>query len=356
MNQGDPSGWWSSLEDYVYPKLSLSNVLANPLMPPTLIRFVIWWAELRKRPLIASINVVNRCNLHCAGCYWTRTERAEDRRELSVEEGVQLIHSLWKKGIRGFLFIGGEPMTERRKLEQLVRVVAKHGGISTVITNGTYDLPEPYEWPRTHYFVSCDGDRRGMDRVRGFDMVHKTNVFEKVKSVASNRKDVMLAMTISNLNVDRIEAFVRETATWAVGGVIFSFATPNVGEKQSFYLSADRKEQAVQELLQLKREFKDFISMSNREIELLRPSEVANWSLRCPTFAAQSIRADGQQIERCIFGPDGDCSRCGCKIITSLVALREGDRETARFVTSYMDREDDRHKPAVLTGGPLRLS
>src|ERR1700687_3398014 len=104
MSQGGPSGWWSSLEDHVYPKLSLSNLLANPLMPPTFIRFVIWWAELRKRPLIASINVVNRCNLHCAGCYWTRTERAEDRRELSVEESVQLIHDLWKKGIRGYLF------------------------------------------------------------------------------------------------------------------------------------------------------------------------------------------------------------------------------------------------------------
>ena len=38
MKQGDLSGWWSSLEDYVYPKLSLSNVLASPLMPPPLIR------------------------------------------------------------------------------------------------------------------------------------------------------------------------------------------------------------------------------------------------------------------------------------------------------------------------------
>ncbi len=324
--------WWSSLEDYVFAKYSLSSLLVNPFLSPALIRLVLWWAEKRKRPLIASINVVNRCNLHCAGCYWSRTERAEDRGELSIGEGVQLIRGLWKRGVRVFLFIGGEPMAERGKLEQWVREVPKYGGISTVITNGTYGLPALYEWPRTHYFVSCDGDRKGMDRVRGFDVVHKTNVFEQVKSVASNRKDVMLAMTISKLNVDRIEAFVRETATWGIGGVVFSFATPNVGDRQSFYLLADRKEKAVQELLQLKREFKDFIVMGNRAIELLRPTEVANWSPRCPTFAAQSIRADGQAIERCIFGPDGDCSRCGCNISTSFVALREGDRETARFV------------------------
>jgi MoaA/NifB/PqqE/SkfB family radical SAM enzyme len=303
-----------------------------PFLAPAFLRFIYWRAEKHKRPLIASINVVNRCNLHCAGCYWTRTEREEDRQELSIEDGVQLIQTLWKRGVRQFLFIGGEPMVEREKVEQWVRAVARLGGISTVITNGTYGLPMPGEWPRTHYFVSCDGDRTGMDRVRGFDVVHKTNVFEQVKSVALHRKDVMLAMTISKLNVDRIEAFVRETATWGIGGLVFSFATPNVGDRQSFYLSTERREQAVQELLRLKQEFKDFIAMGTRTIELLRPSEVEKWSPRCPTFAAQSIRADGQPLERCIFGPTGDCSRCGCNISVSFVALREGDCETARFV------------------------
>src|SRR5205807_6266570 len=155
-----------------------------------------------------------------------------------------------------FFFVGGEPMTERAKVERWVKEVGKLRGTSIIVTNGTYGLPAPNEWPRTQYYVSCDGDKAGMDRVRGFDVVHKANVFEHVKSVAFNRKDVMLSMTISRLNVDRIEAFVRETATWAIGGVVFSFATPNVGDRQSFYLSADHKEKAVQELLQLKREYK----------------------------------------------------------------------------------------------------
>jgi MoaA/NifB/PqqE/SkfB family radical SAM enzyme len=301
-------------------------------LPSVLLRAGIGLAERRQRPLIASINVVNRCNLHCAGCYWSRTERNEDREELSIEETVHLINELWKRGVRQFLLLGGEPMMERHKVEQLVQAIAKLGGISTIVTNGTYDLPAPGEWPRTHFFISCDGDRQGMDRVRGFDVVHQTNVFEKVKSVAFNRKDVMLAMTISKLNVERIEAFARETLTWGIGGIAFSFATPNVGERQSFYLSDERKEQAVQEILRLKQELGDFIAMSERAIELLRPSEVAKWSPKCPTFIAQSIRADGQPLERCIFGPQGDCDRCGCNIVTSAVALREGDRETARMV------------------------
>lgn len=323
----------ASFEGSILTKRSFSGLLHVPVLAPALLRFVYGRAEKRQRPLIASINVVNRCNLHCAGCYWTRTERAEDRQELSHEDGVQLIDTLWKKGARQFLFIGGEPMTEREKVELWVREVARLGGISTVITNGTYGLPAPGEWPRTHYFVSCDGDRTGMDRVRGFDVVHKTNVFEQVKAVSVGRKDVMLAMTISKLNVDRIEAFVRETATWGIAGVVFSFATPNVGDRQSFYLSSEQREKATQELLRLKREYKDFVAMGTRAIELLRPSEVEKWSPRCPTFAAQSIRSDGRPLERCVFGPDGDCSRCGCNISTSFVALREGDSETARFVT-----------------------
>jgi MoaA/NifB/PqqE/SkfB family radical SAM enzyme len=323
----------ASFASSLLTKGSFTKLLDIPILAPTLLRLFYRRSERHQRPLIASINVVNRCNLHCAGCYWTRTEREEDRQELSIADGEQLIQNLWKKGARQFLFIGGEPMTEREKVEQWVRKVARLGGISTVITNGTYGLPEPNEWPRTHYFVSCDGDRTGMDRVRGFDVVHKTNVFEQVKSVAYQRKDVMLAMTINKLNVDRIEAFVREVATWDIGGVVFSFATPNVGDRQSFYLSVDQREKATQELLRLKHEFKDFVAMGTRAIELLRPSEVEKWSPRCPTFAAQSIRADGQPLERCVFGPTGDCSRCGCNISTSFVALREGDRETARFVT-----------------------
>jgi MoaA/NifB/PqqE/SkfB family radical SAM enzyme len=307
------------------------NWFTDLFVAPAL-RFLLWQAKKRNRPFIASINVVNRCNLHCAGCYWTRTEREEDRDELSIEQGVELIHTLWKRGARHFFFVGGEPMTEREKVERWVRTVARRGGISIIVTNGTYGLPAPKEWPRTRYFISCDGDKVGMDRVRGFDVVHRSNVFEQVKAVASGRKDVRLTMTVSKLNVERIEAFVRETATWGIGGVAFSFATPNVGERQSFYLSADRKEQAVQDILRLKKEFKDFIAMGTKAIELLRPAEVARWSPNCPTFAAQSIRADGQLIERCIFGPQGDCSRCGCNVYTALVAIREGDREMARFM------------------------
>src|SRR3989440_12136421 len=109
------------------------NRFTDLFVAPAL-RFLLWQAKKRNRPFIASINVVNRCNLHCAGCYWTRTERAEDREELSIGEGVELIRSLWKSGVRVFLFIGGEPMTEREKLERWVREVAKYGGISTVIT------------------------------------------------------------------------------------------------------------------------------------------------------------------------------------------------------------------------------
>ena len=62
--------------------------LTNNLLVPVAMRLLIWQAEKRKRPFIGSINVVNRCNLHCAGCYWTRTEREQDRAELSIDEVV----------------------------------------------------------------------------------------------------------------------------------------------------------------------------------------------------------------------------------------------------------------------------
>src|SRR5437763_360218 len=70
----------------------------NPVLSFPLIRLALWQAEKRKRPLIASINVVNRCNLHCAGCYWTKTEREEDREELSIEDGADSYTDSGKEG------------------------------------------------------------------------------------------------------------------------------------------------------------------------------------------------------------------------------------------------------------------
>jgi len=175
-----------------------------------------------------------------------------------------------------------------------------------------------------------------MSSIRGFDNLHKRDVFELVRSVAYERKDVILAMTINRLNFEHIETFVREVSMWHGGGVVFSFSTPYVGDQQPFYLKDEQKEQTVQRLLRLKDVYGDFIVMSRRALELLRPCEVSRWSPQCPTWAAKSIRSDGIPIERCIFGPKADCSRCGCNISTSMVALGEGDRETARMLSLPM--------------------
>jgi MoaA/NifB/PqqE/SkfB family radical SAM enzyme len=310
-----------------------SQLLASPFVPSRFVQGVAVLAERHNRPFIASINVINFCNLKCAGCYWSKVERRQQRDEMTISQGDQLLSELWTKGVRQFLFLGGEPMMRREELSHWVQTVADLGGISTIITNATYGLPAPGEWRQTHYMVSCDGDQEGMRKIRGLDTFHNNApVFDLVKSATYGRKDVVLAMTVSKANVDRIEPFVRETRTWGIGGIVFSFATPNVGEEQSFYLPDERKEEAVQELLRLKAETGDFIVMSKRAIELLRPAEVAQWHTRCPTYAAVSIRADGKPLERCIFGPEGDCSRCGCNVSTSFVALREGDKETARMV------------------------
>ncbi|GAC1389248.1 MAG: hypothetical protein NVS4B11_18820 [Ktedonobacteraceae bacterium] len=309
------------------------ELAAHPLVPSVMLKGAMNIVRRQQRPIIASINVVNRCNLNCAGCYWRKDEAKEERDELSVDESRQLILRLWDQGVRQFLLLGGEPMSKPEKVEILARYIAELHGTSTVITNGTYGLPEPGAWPRTHFMISCDGDRQGMDRVRGFDVMHQSSVFDQVKAVAAHRNDVCLAMTISKINMDRVEAFVKETVSWGIAGVVFSFATPNVGERQTFYLSDEQKELTVQLLLTLKAEYGDFIIMSKRAIELFRPTEVAKWSPRCPTYSAVSIRADGVALERCIFGPLGDCSRCGCNITTSVAALEEGDKETARFVT-----------------------
>lgn len=298
---------------------------------PLSARLFMEYSRLKGQKVIASINVTNWCNLHCAGCYWQKTSAKENHPDMSREYGLKMIRKLREDGVYQILYIGGEPMARRDVLDSWVREFAMLGGINTVITNGTYGLPKVGEWPSTHYFVSCDGDKFSMDKIRGKDPEHNMkNVFDTVTEVVRGRKDVVLTMTINSLNYEHIEGFTEYARGLDVGGAVFSLSTPNVGEHPPFYLNSEQRDVTVEKLLKLKTTYGDFIATSRRTIELLGSKYDRTRGEKCPTDLSISLNSDGSQIERCIFGPKGDCSRCGCNITAMMRALLEGDRETAK--------------------------
>ena len=80
-------------------------------------------------------NVTRRCNLRCRHCYFTAAPDASSR-ELSREQGLQLLADLKAAGAPVLLFSGGEPLM-REDVFEWVRA-ARDAGIHPVLsTNGT---------------------------------------------------------------------------------------------------------------------------------------------------------------------------------------------------------------------------
>ena len=119
-------------------------------LPSVLLRAGIGLAERRQRPLIASINVVNRCNLHCAGCYWSRTERNEDREELCQDVFLKVYEK-----ISEFNF--------QSKLSTWIATIAYRMGVNHLRKKKIELSDIPEEESFTAHFVSDNDPQENME-------------------------------------------------------------------------------------------------------------------------------------------------------------------------------------------------
>ncbi len=283
------------------------------------------------RPISTSLDVTNLCNLQCTHCYYFMKEYQQkqltDEQWLEKirwirEEHPTIIHCTW---------VGGEPMMKRSLLEKAVRIFP----FNWIVTNGTYEMPR---WDNTAYFVSIDGTEEEHDAIRG----KGTYRMIKDRVAESDAENIFMHMVITKSNFQTVPALVREWYGSKVKGIRFSFYTPMVmnGFKDPLYIEAEERDEIIEDILGLKREFRDFILMGRKEIELFLSKNyrrviddgqaVQNCLLK--KGAVVSIDSNGERKYPCVMG-EMDCSRCGCNIPYMLHALVvERDRESMRLV------------------------
>jgi len=81
----------------------------------------------------AEIEYTNRCNLKCKYCY---AETNSGKQEISLEQWVKLLKSLYDQGLRSVTFSGGEPFFRKDFVKLLEHVHDLF--IITINTNGVY--------------------------------------------------------------------------------------------------------------------------------------------------------------------------------------------------------------------------
>lgn len=173
----------------------------------------------KKEPILGTVIVTDKCNLHCKHCSVNNITAVVHPYE-KVRNEMQTLYDL---GVRILFFCGGETFLWRdgeKTLRDLV-VEAKEMGflIVNVVTNGTFpiDLPEA-----DLILLSLDGDREKHNIIRG--NTYDTILENISRATAAN---ICFYMAINQINKDRVDHVCRLARdTKNVKAVSFNFHTP----------------------------------------------------------------------------------------------------------------------------------
>jgi len=157
-----------------------------------------------KKPVVVW-NTTRACNLNCIHCYARAVHQSHDR-ELTTEEGFNLIDDLATFGVPVLLFSGGEPLL-RSDLPELTRYAVSKGMRAVISTNGTLITEEKAMLLKdtgvSYVGISLDGLEKVNDHFRGVKGAFKKAV-NGIKNCQNAGLKVGLRFTINKLNIDQV--------------------------------------------------------------------------------------------------------------------------------------------------------
>jgi len=157
-----------------------------------------------KKPVVVW-NTTRACNLNCIHCYAGAVHQSSDR-ELTTNEGINLIDDLATFGVPVILFSGGEPLL-RPDLTELARYAVDRGMRAVISTNGTLINEEKAMALKdagvSYVGISLDGLEKVNDHFRGMKGSFQM-ALHGIKNCQKARLKVGLRFTMNKLNVDQV--------------------------------------------------------------------------------------------------------------------------------------------------------
>ena len=262
-------------------------------------------------PILGTVIVTDRCNLHCRHC--------------SVNNITSVIHpyeqirremrQLYDMGVRILFFCGGETFLWRdgeRTLRDLVMEAKRMGFlIVNAVTNGTFpiDLPEA-----DLILLSLDGDRQRHNEIRGdtYD-----TIMRNIRSATAD--NICFYMAVNQINKDCIRdvcELARDTKN--VRAVSFNFHTP-YPDTRDLALSREDKARCCDTIAEMMQEGAPVFNLKSAFPYLIDNS--------FPTPCHQCVVMENGKLSvcgRCIDVP-GLCSQCGYFFVAEYTLLFKGD-------------------------------
>ena len=276
-----------------------------------------------KTPILGTIIVTDKCNLHCKHCSVNNITTVVHPYEQIKGE----MRELYNMGIRILFFCGGETFLWRdgeKTLRDLV-VEAKEMGflIVNVVTNGTFpiDLPEA-----DLILLSLDGDRERHNMIRGntYD-----TIMENIKNATAD--NICFYMAINQINKDYVRdvcLIARDTKN--VRAVSFNFHTP-YPDTRELALSRDDKAECCRVIEEMMKEGVPIFNLKSAFPYLINNN--------FPTPCHQCVVMENGKLStcgRCIDVP-GLCDECGYFFVAEYTLLFRGNiKIILEMLTTYL--------------------
>jgi sulfatase maturation enzyme AslB (radical SAM superfamily) len=284
------------------------------------------WGKILKgeRPSL-SIEITRECPLQCPGCYAyddAHLGGGATLRSLNDRKGQELIDGVLDLVDRirplHLSIVGGDPLVRYRELETLIPQLL-HRKIHVQLVTSAF-RPLAAAWaglPHLNIVVSIDGLQAEHDVRRSpatYDRI--------IKNIAG--QNITIHCTITGQMMKRtgylrdfLEYWTPRTETRKVW---FSLFTPQVGDQLPEMLQPAEREQAIADMLALRKQF----SKLDMPEGMIRQFGVPPLSPKECVFAltTQTLSADLKtKIVPCQFGGNPDCSSCGCIASMGLAAV-----------------------------------
>jgi 12,18-didecarboxysiroheme deacetylase len=157
-----------------------------------------------KKPVVVW-NTTRACNLNCIHCYARAVHRSNER-ELTTEQGLNLIDDMATFGVPVILFSGGEPLL-RPDLTELARYAVDKGMRAVISTNGTLIDEEKATTLKdagvSYVGISLDGLKNVNDHFRRMQGAFKMTL-NGIKNCKKAGLKVGLRFTMNKINVDQV--------------------------------------------------------------------------------------------------------------------------------------------------------
>jgi sulfatase maturation enzyme AslB (radical SAM superfamily) len=272
----------------------------------------------------AMVNITNRCTLRCRHCFIYRDGNPNERKaEMDTPMVLEKLAGLQQRhGIQAMLWMGGEPLLRPDVLQYGVKIFSQN----TITTNGT--LP-PVELPNCTYVISVDGPPALNDAIRG------KGTFEKVMKTLSQIPEtfastIMCQCVVTKKNENSLAELVELLRPTRAEGMTFSFYVPCKTDITDLtWGTLDRRDKAVDKVMELKETYPDFVWNKKRSLELMLSQNSKLITDNCPSMKyVLPLYLEGTEFVSpyCCYGNDVDCDLCGAWVVFYLAAkIEEGN-------------------------------